>query len=111
MQSNIPLSELPGWALALFGVLAVVQLSVEVYALVKLFRTPDEQLVLGKKWPWIIIILFVNLIGAIVFLVAGRKPAQVADPLAGAASGAPATADRAARAADVLYGSREDEAR
>jgi hypothetical protein len=84
-----------------------VQLSVEIYALVKLFRTPDEQLVLGKKWPWVIIILFVNLVGAIVFLVAGRKPAAAADPLA---QGAPAVAatDRAARAADVLYGSGSD---
>lgn len=111
MQSNVPLSDLPVWMLAALGVLALVQISVEIYALVKLFRTPDEQLVLGKKWPWIIIILFVNLIGAIVFLVAGRKPAQIADPLAAASSGAPATADRAARAADVLYGSREDDAR
>lgn len=108
MQPNIPLSDLPGWMLALFGVLAVVQLSVEIYALVKLFKTPDEQLVLGKKWPWVIIILFINLVGAIIFLAAGRKPAAVADPFA---QGAPAVAatDRAAHAADVLYGAGSDE--
>jgi len=110
MQSNVPLSDLPGWMLVLLGVLAVVQLSVEVYALVKLFRTPDEQLVLGKKWPWVIIILFINLVGAIVFLAAGRKPAQAVDPLAmRAAEGAPAASDRAARAADVLYGAGSDD--
>jgi hypothetical protein len=74
-----------------------------------LFKTPDEQLAFGKKWPWVLIILFVNLIGAIVFLAAGRKPAAAVDPMAAvaAAPGAPAMADRAARAADVLYGSKE----
>ena len=109
MQSNVPLSDLPGWMLVVFGVLAVVQISVEVYALVKLFRTPDEQLVLGKKWPWVIIILFINLVGAIVFLAAGRKPAAAVDPLAArSAEGAAVAGDRAARAADVLYGSGSD---
>ncbi|MDO8848499.1 MAG: PLD nuclease N-terminal domain-containing protein [Coriobacteriia bacterium] len=88
--------------------LAVVQIGVEVFALFKLFRTPDEQLVFGKKWPWVIIILFVNLVGAIAFLAAGRKPAAAVDPLSTAAEGAPAAGDRAARAADVLYGSGSD---
>ncbi|HSQ22203.1 MAG TPA: PLD nuclease N-terminal domain-containing protein, partial [Coriobacteriia bacterium] len=74
--------------------------------------TPDERLQFGKKWPWVLIILFVNLVGAIVFLVAGRTPEAAADPLAGARTGEatagepPAPpADRATRAADVLYGS------
>ena len=60
---------------------------------------------------WIIIILFVNLVGAIVFLVAGRKPAAAVDPLAqgAVAAQAPPAADRAARAADVLYGSPGDD--
>ncbi|MRS12469.1 MAG: PLDc_N domain-containing protein [Actinobacteria bacterium] len=104
MSSNVPLSEVPVWMWLLFGVLAVIQISVEVYALIKLLKTPDERLVFGKKWPWVLIILFVNLIGAIVFLAAGRKPAAATDPLASAAPGAQAAGDRAARAADVLYG-------
>lgn len=104
------LTALPTWMLVVFGVLAVVQISVEVWALVVLFRTPEERLQTGKRWPWVLIILFVNLIGAIVFFVAGRKPAQVADPLAGAAPAVPA-GDRAARAADVLYGAGEDDGR
>jgi hypothetical protein len=108
MTTNVPLSEMPVWTLVLFGVLAVVQLSVEIYALVKLFRTPDERLLLGKKWPWVLIILLVNMVGAIVFLAAGRKPAPAVDPLSAAAEGAPAAGDRAARAADVLYGSGSD---
>ncbi|MBN2847745.1 MAG: PLDc_N domain-containing protein [Coriobacteriia bacterium] len=92
--------------------LAVVQIAVEIYALVTLFRTPDERLQFGKKWPWVLIILFVNLVGAIVFLVAGRRPEAATDPLAAARAAEAAAdeppappADRAARAADVLYGS------
>ena len=59
-----------------------------------------------------LIILFVNLVGAIVFLVAGRRPEAATDPLAAARAAEAAAdeppappADRAARAADVLYGS------
>ncbi|MBN1192087.1 MAG: PLDc_N domain-containing protein [Coriobacteriia bacterium] len=102
MQSNVPLSEMPGWVLALVGVLVVLQLSLQVYAFVRLLKTPEERLVLGKKWPWILIILFGEILGAIVFLAAGRKPASANDPLASADG--PAPGERAARAADVLYG-------
>ncbi|MDP2299307.1 MAG: PLD nuclease N-terminal domain-containing protein [Coriobacteriia bacterium] len=105
------LSSIPGWLQAVLAVYIVVQLGVEIYVLVRLFRTPDERLVFGKKWPWVIIILFVNLIGAIVFLAVGRTAAPADDPLAGsgALDGGPETADRAARAADVLYGTRDGE--
>jgi hypothetical protein len=103
------LMALPTWLLAVIGVLLVVQIAVEVFALVQLFRTSDERLVFGKKWPWVLIIVMVNLVGAIVFLAAGRKPEAAVDPLS-AASGAPAVpGDRASRAADVLYGSEEGE--
>lgn len=100
------LSDLPTGVLIAIGLLALVQIAVEVWAIVKLLQTPDDRLVFGKKWPWLVIILFVNLIGAIVFLVAGRKPAPATDPL-GQGAGAPAE-NRAARAADVLYGNDGD---
>ncbi len=101
-------SDLSGPMIAALAVLVVVQLGIEIFALVKLFQTPDERLNFGKKWPWVLIILFVNLVGAIVFLVAGRKPAAAVDPLAARAADAPHE-DRAERAADVLYGSRDGE--
>ena len=111
MNSSIDVSAIPGWLQVVLVVLVAVQLGVEIFALVRLFRTPDEQLVLGKKWPWVLIILFVNLIGAVVFLVAGRKPVAALDPLAAPPADAPpATPDRASRAADVLYGSRDGDA-
>jgi hypothetical protein len=110
------LLQLPTWMLGALGVLVVVQIGVEVYALVQLLKTPDEQLVFGKKWPWVLIILFINLAGAIVFLAAGRQPAPAVDPLeaglAQAATGAATVTDRvgtAERAADVLYGEKDGE--
>jgi len=104
------LTALPTWLLVVLGALVVIQVSVEVWALVVLFRTPEERLQTGKRWPWALIILFVNLIGAIVFFVAGRKPVTVADPLASTAPGASA-GDRAQRAANVLYGPEGDDER
>ena len=101
------LSDVPVWTLVLVGVLIVFQLVLEIYALVKLFKTPDERLVLGNKWPWVAIIVLVNILGAIIFLAVGRKPAVMAES-APVADGS-AQADRAAKAADVLYGSREGE--
>ncbi|MBN2247338.1 MAG: PLDc_N domain-containing protein [Coriobacteriia bacterium] len=108
MQTNIPLSDLPGWALPVIIVLTAVQLGVEIYALVVLFRTPVERLVFGKRWPWVLIILFVNLVGAIVFLATGRTAPVAIDPLAGPLPDAP-TVSRAEHAVDVLYGASDDE--
>lgn len=103
MQTNIPLSDLPEWALPAIIVLGAVQLAVEIYALVVLFRTPEERVVFKKRWPWVLIILLVNLVGAIVFLAAGRTAPVAIDPLAGPRSDAP-PASPAGRAVDVLYG-------
>ncbi len=106
MNNNVALSELPTGALIALGVYVVFQLGLEIYALVKMFQTPEDRLLFGKRWPWVLIILFVNLIGAIVFLVAGRKPEIVVEPVG--AQQAPVT-DRARRATDVLYGGGNDE--
>lgn len=99
---------LPAWQLATLGALAVVQIALEVYALVVLFRTPAERVVTGKRWVWVLVILLINLAGALVFLFAGRKPAPAAEP-AGPEAGSESAVARAARAADVLYGPRDSE--
>lgn len=98
----VPLAEMPGWLLVALGVLVVAQVSLEVYALIVLFRTPPDRLEFGKRWPWLLIILLVNLVGAIVFLVAGRKPEPAAEPTR--PTGTSDAADRASRAVDALYG-------
>lgn len=104
---NVAVNEIPQGMLVPLAIFVVVQIAVEVFALVKLFRTPDERLVFEKKWPWVLIIVFVNLAGAIVFLAAGRKPAPAADPHSQQA--ATTGGDRATRAADVLYGRKDGE--
>lgn len=99
------LASLPVPVLILLGVIVVAQLGLQVVALLKLLRTPDDRLVFGKKWPWLLIILFGEIIGAVVFLALGRtKPAatDLRDADAEANAGA-----RATRAADVLYGPRD----
>lgn len=104
MDPNMALSEFPLWVWVAIGLLSLVQLAVEITALVVLVRTPVERLVLGKKWPWVLLILLVNLIGAIVFLAAGRKPAPAVDPLAVQAP-MPVSGQTGADLADALYGS------
>jgi len=88
-----------GPALVAVVVLGVVQVTVEVVALVVLARTPRERVQMGVRWPWVLIILLVNLIGAIVFLAVGRRPAPAADQ----APGAPHD-DVVSGVVDELYG-------
>jgi hypothetical protein len=104
---NTSFNEIPAGLLIPLIILVVVQIGVEVLAIIKLLQTPDDRLVFGKKWPWLVIILFVNLVGAIIFLAAGRKPAAASDPLAGQVT--ERSQDRAAHAADVLYGPKDGE--
>lgn len=99
-MNAIAWSDIPPAARAAIVALAAVQVGVEVVALVVLARTPVERVRLGKKWPWVLIILFVNLVGAVVFLAAGRMPAPGAEEPAAAAS-----TESMARAAELLYGS------
>jgi len=109
MNANMPFDALPSWVVVIIVIVGVVQLSVEVFALYRLARTPVERVVFGKKWPWILIILLVNLVGAIVFLAAGQRPAQAMDPSAVNGTPDPSSGQRANHVVDLLYG--EDEKR
>lgn len=103
--ATIDISTLPVWVLVVGAVVGIAQIAFEIWVLVKMFQTPQERLTLGgRRWLWAIIILFVNWIGGILFLVAGRKPETVADVV----SSSPA-ATRAEAAADALYGARSEE--
>ena len=104
MNTSVSFSEVPGWLWVVLALVWLAEVALVVWALVVLFRTPEERIVGGKRWIWLLLILLISTIGPIVFLLAGRKPAQAADPLAQGAPGT-STTDRAARAADVLYGS------
>jgi hypothetical protein len=48
----------------------LIQLGLEIFALVDLVKTPKTR---GPKWVWALIILFVNMIGPIVYLTVGRE--------------------------------------
>jgi hypothetical protein len=50
--------------------LIVIQLGLMIYALVDLAK---RERVKGEKWIWVVVIVLVNIIGPIVYLVAGRE--------------------------------------
>ena len=96
-------SAVPVWGLVALGLLAVVEITVGVIALVDLYRRPIDQVVLANKWVWVAIILLVNIIGPIIYLMAGRRPATLIDDAAPPES----TSVRTENVADTLYGPRD----
>lgn len=104
------ITDLSPGLMVVFGALVFLQLALEVGALVVLFRTPEERVLGGRRWPWALAIVFINLIGAVAFLAAGRRPRQAEDPIQ-VRGDAGAPGERAQRAVDVLYGERDGEDR
>ena len=99
---NVPTGSLPTGFVVVLVVLGLVQLTLDVVALVDLARRPVDRVALGSKWVWVAIVLLVNLLGAILYLTVGRKPAPVTDvPSPGPASLRPGDV------ADSLYGPRD----
>jgi hypothetical protein len=104
MKPNVDLSSLPVGVLAILGLVLLAELALAVFALVDLVRRPPARVTFGNKWVWVAIIVLVNLVGPILYLAIGRKPAPPADgaPPVGA-SGTSMTS-----VADALYGERDD---
>ena len=48
----------------------IIQLALVVAALIDLVRRPSTR---GPKWVWVLVILFVNFIGPIIYFVVGRE--------------------------------------
>jgi hypothetical protein len=96
------LSALPVVVLIVLGVVLLIELTLDVIALVDLYRRPIDRVTLGNKWVWVAIIVLVSLLGAILYLAIGRKPAV---PSGGET---PARPSSAADIADKLYGPRDD---
>jgi Phospholipase_D-nuclease N-terminal len=96
------LSSVPVWGLVALGVLAVAQITLDVIALVDLYRRPVERVVFANKWIWVAIVLLVNTLGAIIYLVAARKP----EVLPANAPGSPSPV-RTEDVAENLYGPRD----
>lgn len=101
--TKVDLSTLPLGAVIAVGALLIIELALDVIALVDLYRRPLARVALGNKWVWVAIIVLVNLLGAILYFAVGRKPAQTVD--------GPPSSPRGSSASDVadrLYGSRDD---
>ena len=53
--------------------IVLVELALMITALVDLIRRRQTR---GPKWAWVLVIVFINIIGPIVYFVAGRKEDQ-----------------------------------
>jgi hypothetical protein len=107
MSSSLPmssnLSTLPAGALAVLVAMALWAIALDVIVLLDLYRRPTSQVVLASKWIWVPVILLVEILGAIIYLVAGRRPAVLTDDAAPSKS----TSVRTESVADALYGPRD----
>jgi len=100
------MSAVPVWGLVALGVLAVAQITLDVIALLDLYRRPTSQVVFANKWIWVpVIILLASSfsLGAIIYRVAGRRPAVLTDDAAPSES----TSVRTEDVAETLYGPRD----
>jgi len=93
-------SAVPVWGLVLLGGLLVVQVTLDVIALLDLYRRPVEQVVFANKWVWVAVVLLVSTLGAIIYLLAARKPAVLSEN----AVGFPPRSLGTDKVADTLYG-------
>ena len=64
---------LPPAAIPVLAVLIAVELGVLAWALVDLARRPAATVAGGRKLPWLVLCVLLQLIGPIVYLVAGRQ--------------------------------------
>lgn len=97
-MSASDLASLSWPVIAGLGLLLVVELGLMIWGVVDWAKRPADQ-VRGNRILWLPLILFVNIIGPIVYLTAGRKPAPLAETTTRVAS------DSAQAAVDSLYGS------
>ena len=94
--------ELPVGLLVVLVALGTIQIVLLVWALVDLVRR--EQVALLPKWGWVIVILLANLVGSLLYLIAGRasaRPATDSEP-------ADRQPDRVQQAVDALYGEHRE---
>jgi Phospholipase_D-nuclease N-terminal len=84
------------------GLLGLLQLGLMVWAVLDIVQRPA--VLWGQKWIWLVIVIVFSMIGPIVYFAVGRAQPPVPEP-----QGEQATVtDRAAHAADLLYGPRTD---
>ncbi len=97
------LSSVPGSVLIVLAALVLLEVGLDIFALVDLYRRPLAQVVIGNKWIWVAIIVLVGLLGPILYLAIGRKPAPAIEG-SGSAGRSPKQVDNVI---DSLYGTRD----
>ncbi len=85
---------------ALLAVLALVEIGLLAWALIDLARRPADQVAGGSRLVWLLLCLFVQLIGPVLYLVVGRVRAT---PRPVPAVRTPGGDGHVARAAEALY--------
>ncbi|HEV7183195.1 MAG: PLD nuclease N-terminal domain-containing protein [Actinomycetales bacterium] len=101
---KLDLNSLPIGVVVALAALLLVELALDIFALVDLIRRPRSRVTFGNKWVWAAIIVLINLIGAILYLAIGRKPApptELAPPAAKSRTSMSSVAD-------ALYGETDD---
>lgn len=106
-MDNIPWADVPAWALVGIVVLGLAQLSLQVLAVLSVLRTPEERLVTGRRWVWILVIVL-GWIGLIAYFAVARRPLVQEDAAYTPSAPDPPPDAKAQRAADLLYGSSPD---
>ena len=62
-----------GLAFGLFGIIFIGILAFWIWALVDCIKVPDDSMYqAGNKLIWVLVIVFLQVLGAIIYLVAGR---------------------------------------
>lgn len=103
MESLSQSLDVPVAALLGIGLLIVVQLTLQVIAVVGLVRTPAARVSLGgRKWLWVLIIVLGEIVGPILWFAAGRTAAPADD------SARRPNEEQKRSAADALYGDRNE---
>jgi len=93
---------------ALLAVLALVELGLLAWALLDLAKRPADRVAGGSRLLWLLLCLFVQLIGPLIYLAVGRLPAA---PRALPRPQAPGGEGHVARAAAALYDAAASRAR
>jgi xanthosine utilization system XapX-like protein len=71
------LGRLPAPLVVAILALAFIQVGLQIFGLVDLVRRPWVPG--GRKWVWALVIVAGNLVGAVVYLALGRRPAPPVD--------------------------------
>lgn len=99
---NTSLDSVNLWVLA---PILMITVPIMLWALIDVIRRPAERMRALPKWAWVVVVVFGNTLGQLIYLFFGRDTTK---PVAETRGTSP---EKAASAADALYGPSGDDAR